>query len=96
MVAVKSSEFPAINITDDGLLECRYQPYKTRNDTNRKRQKKYLVTNKGHSDKKYRIYPVHSDKHQPPPLWCDRPCHIIRGSTIIVANPDTGKLEVKK
>ena len=47
-VAVNSKEHPAINITEDGLLECRYHPYKTRKDKIKSRQRTYLVTKKGH------------------------------------------------
>ena len=46
MVAVDTKEQPAVNITEDELLECRYHPYKTRKDTLKNRQRKYLITKK--------------------------------------------------
>ena len=38
MVAVDTKEQPAVNITEDGLLECRYHPYNTHKNTLEKRQ----------------------------------------------------------
>ena len=95
MVAVDTREQPAVNITEDGLLECRYHPYKTRKNTLQNRQRKYLVTKRGHPDKKYCIYPV-SEAKKPKPLYYGRACYIIHGSNILVANPETGKIEYAK
>ena len=94
MVAVKMKEHPAVNITEDGLLECRYHPYKTRTEKTspKKRQRTYLVTKKGNPNNKYLIYPIEEDD-KPTPLYYGKPCYIIHGSDMLVANPETGKLE---
>ena len=96
MVAVNTKEQPAVNITEDGLLECKYHPYKTRKNTPlENRQKKYLVTKKGHPDNKYCIYPVDESK-KPKALYYGEPCYIINRSNILVANPETGRIEFAK
>ena len=94
MVAVKMKEHPAVNSTEDGLLECRYRPYKTRTEKTspKKKQHTYLVTKKRNPDDKYLIYPSKED-NKPKPLYYGKPCYIIYGSDILEANPETGKLQ---
>ena len=95
MIAVNTKEQPAVNITEDGLLECRYHPYSKRRTKLENRQKKYLVTKKGHPARKYCIYPIEEHK-KPKPLYKGKPCYIINGSDILVANPETGRIEFVK
>ena len=87
MIAVKPTEFPSINVTDDGLLECRYHPYKKRQRM-KSEEKQYLITTNGPRNK-YSIVP---------PTWAlfSGPCFIVTDSHIIASNPDTGHVEFVK
>ena len=87
MITEKPTEFPSVNITSDGLLECRYHPYETRQHM-KSEPKQYLSTKTG-PRKKYSILPT---------KWglFSGPCCIVKDSNIITSNPNNGHIEFVK
>ena len=86
MVRVKATERPSINVTEDGLLECRYHPYNVRQKI--KAQMSGVVNIK-------KIGPNNRYSMMTPD-WAlfKGPCFVTVNSNIIAANPDTGDLEI--
>ena len=87
MITVKPTEFPSINITDDGLLECRYHPYKKRQRM-KSEEKQYLITKNG-PNKAYSLFPTKN-------ALFSGPCCIVKEAHIITSNPHNGHIEFVK
>ena len=83
-VTVNARELPSVYVTEDGLLECRYHPYKARQRL--KQQPKHYVVKKIGPNNTYIMMS---------PSWAlySGPCWITLNGKIIKPNPDTGDID---